>query len=111
MFRQKRNCIVFNILWFLNKINYVTTFFQLSQIFLKTFFTTFSQHSHNFLSKKSCAIQSAEDDPDSVSDDDLAFWSFVREEDRPSTMRGVQEREDEEGRGDESGFSSDENIE
>ena len=61
--------------------------------------------------KKSCAIQKAEDDPDSVSEDDLAFWSFVREEERPSTMRGVQEREDEEGSGDESDYSSDEIIE
>ena len=47
----------------------------------------------SWITKKSCAIQKAEDDPDSVSEDDLAFWSFVREEERPSTMRGVQERE------------------
>ena len=53
----------------------------------------------SWITKKSCAIQKAEEDPDSVSEDDLAFWSFVREEERPSTMRGVQEREDEEGSG------------
>ena len=45
-----------------------------------------------------------------MSEDDIAFWSFVREEDRPSTLIGVQEREDEEEIEDVGDFSSEDEI-
>ena len=49
---------------------------------------------------RSCAIRKAEEDPEAVSADDKAFWSYIVKEDRPSTMAGVQEsdgEDDEEG--------------
>ena len=49
---------------------------------------------------RSCAIRKAEEDPEAVSEDDKAFWSYIVKEDRPSTMAGVQEsdgEDDEEG--------------
>ena len=49
---------------------------------------------------RSCAIRKAEEDPEAVSADDKAFWSYIVKEDRRSTMAGVQEsdgEDDEEG--------------
>ena len=45
---------------------------------------------------RSCAQRKAELDPDSVSEDDRAFWAHVAEEERPSTLHGVQESDSEE---------------
>ena len=36
-------------------------------------------------------IRKAEENPQDVSDDDKAFWSYIVNEDRPSTMAGVQD--------------------
>ena len=45
---------------------------------------------------RSCAQRKAELDPDSVSEDDRAFWAHVAEEERPSTLHGAQESDSEE---------------
>ena len=38
----------------------------------------------------------AESSPETVSADDLAFWSYVAKEDRPVTLHGLDEEEAEE---------------
>ena len=40
-------------------------------------------------------IRKAEDNPQAVSDDDKAFWSYIVKKDRLSTMAGVQESDGE----------------
>jgi hypothetical protein len=44
---------------------------------------------------RSCVISKAEDNPQAVSDDDKAFWSYIVKKDRLSTMAGVQESDGE----------------
>ena len=35
---------------------------------------------------RSCAIAKAEANPESISEDDIFFWSLIKEEDRPSVI-------------------------
>ena len=44
----------------------------------------------------SCKVRKAQEDPASVSEDDRAFWAYVREEERPTGMAGRQESDEEE---------------
>ena len=56
--------------------------------------------------KKSCPVWKAEVDPDSISDDDKLFWSYVAEEERPATMLAANFSDDEdEVEGEQEGLS------
>ena len=53
-------------------------------------------------------MRKAQEDPESVSEDDRAFWAYVVEEERPNTMAGRVESEEEEEGGEEEDSDSSE---
>ena len=57
--------------------------------------------------KRSCLVRRAQEDPNSVSEDDKAFWAYVIMEERPNTMAGREESEEEEEEGGEETLDSD----
>ena len=58
----------------------------------------FYSERHNRLqeghTKRSCSIAKAEANPDQISEDDLLFWSLVKQEDRPTVLHDANDDDD-----------------